>query len=65
MDPSNGASSNPVKKMEDVPSDPNKPASKPDGKPVVKTLNRVPRKILLSNCTPLLILLSLTLQVPV
>ncbi|KIJ21916.1 hypothetical protein PAXINDRAFT_159912 [Paxillus involutus ATCC 200175] len=40
MDPSNGASSNPVKKMEDVPSDPNKPASKPDGKPVVKTLNR-------------------------
>ncbi|KAF9229106.1 hypothetical protein BS17DRAFT_771032 [Gyrodon lividus] len=43
MDPSNGTTSNPVKKMEDASSDPNKPASKPDVKPVVKTLNRVPR----------------------
>ncbi|KAH7885934.1 hypothetical protein F5I97DRAFT_1927803 [Phlebopus sp. FC_14] len=35
--------SNPVKKMEDGPSDPNKAPAKPDVKPVVKTLNRVPR----------------------
>ncbi|KAH0838170.1 hypothetical protein J3R83DRAFT_6421 [Lanmaoa asiatica] len=35
--------SNPVKKMEDTSSDPNKSLLKSDIKPIVKTLNRVPR----------------------
>ncbi|KIJ68212.1 hypothetical protein HYDPIDRAFT_106363 [Hydnomerulius pinastri MD-312] len=43
MDASNGANNTPVKKMEDGLSDPSKPALKADVKPVVKTLNRVPR----------------------
>ncbi|KAF9244539.1 hypothetical protein BU15DRAFT_85917 [Melanogaster broomeanus] len=40
MDPSNAPSNHPVKKMEDLSSDPNNSPPKPDVKPVIKTLNR-------------------------
>ncbi|KAL4241807.1 Protease transcriptional activator prtT [Abortiporus biennis] len=42
MDP-NGGSSSAVKKQEDVDVNDSKPAPKPETKPVVRTLNRVPR----------------------
>ena len=48
------ASTSPVKKVEDPSGDPPKPP-KPDVKPPVKTLNRVPR--MRSTCTHLAILL--------